>query len=84
VHWAPGIPHALSFPGDGSRTISGASRREIADARPEFAPHSELVMPGLVPASTFWLRLGKKDVDGRDEGPGHDENWNRLSWLFEN
>jgi hypothetical protein len=29
-------------------------------------------MPGLVPGIHVYLRLSKKDVDGRDE-PGHDE-----------
>ena len=28
--------------------------------------------PGLSRASTYWLQLSKKDVDGRDK-PGHDE-----------
>ena len=48
-------------------------------------------MPGLVPGIHVFdaLRIGKKDVDGRDE-PGHDDyghdlglagNIGRLQWL---
>jgi hypothetical protein len=42
--------------------------------------HDARHAPALCRASTSWLHLSKKDVDGRDE-LGHDENANHFQLL---